>query len=50
MNGRPARRFEDLIFWQKSHALTLRVYKFTTEFPKHETFGLSAQIVEQPCL
>jgi four helix bundle protein len=44
MNGRPARRFEDLIFWQKSHALTLRVYKFTTEFPKHETFGLSAQM------
>jgi hypothetical protein len=36
MNGRPARRFEDFIFWLKSHALTLRVYKFTTEFPARD--------------
>ena len=44
MSRTPAQRFEDLLFWQKSHALTLRVYKLTAVFPKHETFGLSSQM------
>jgi four helix bundle protein len=44
VDRKPAQRFEDLIFWQKSYALTLRVYKLTTAFPKHEVFGLSAQM------
>ena len=44
MNRPPARRFEDLIVWQKSHALTLRVYRTTRSFPKEELFGLSAQM------
>jgi four helix bundle protein len=44
VDRKPAQRFEDLIFWQKSHALTLRVYKLTTAFPKHEVFGLSAHM------
>jgi four helix bundle protein len=44
MDRGPARRFEDLVFRQKSHALTLRVYKCTTSFPKPEILGLSAQM------
>jgi len=40
----PASRFEDLIFWQKSHALTLRVYKLTKIFPNNELFGLTSQM------
>ena len=44
MNRPPAQRFEDLIVWQKSHALTLRVYRTTRSFPKEELFGLSAQM------
>lgn len=40
----PAQRFEDLIVWQKSHALTLSIYKVTRTFPKEELFGLSAQM------
>jgi four helix bundle protein len=44
VDRKPAQRFEDLIFWQKSHALTLRVYKLTTAFPKHEMFGLTTQM------
>jgi four helix bundle protein len=44
MKMQPARRFEDLVMWQKSHALTLRTYRITTTFPKHETYGLSAQM------
>ena len=30
--------------WQKSHALTLRTYRLTTVFPRHETYGLAAQM------
>ena len=40
----PAESFQDLVVCQKSHALTLRVYKLTTKFPKEELFGLTAQM------
>ena len=40
----PARKFEDLIVWQKAHALTLRVYRVTRAFPKEELFGLTSQM------
>ena len=44
MDRAPAQRFEDLIVWQKSHALTLRVYKLTKSHPKEELFGLTSQM------
>jgi four helix bundle protein len=44
MDRQPAQRFQDLIVWQKSHALTLRVYKLTKTFPKEELFGLTSQM------
>jgi four helix bundle protein len=34
----------DLEVWQKSHQLTLRIYKLTAGFPKHELYGLSSQM------
>ncbi len=34
----------NLIFWEKAHQLTLRVYSITQAFPKEEQFGLTAQI------
>jgi four helix bundle protein len=40
----PAQKFEDLIVWQKAHALTLRVYKVTKAFPREELFGLTSQM------
>ena len=40
----PATRFEELIVWQKSHQLTLLVYKITVTYPKHELYGLVAQM------
>lgn len=40
----PARTFEDLVVWQKSHAVTLTVYRTTADFPKHELYGLTAQM------
>ena len=34
MAGAPAKRFEDLVMWQKSHALVLRVYQETASIPE----------------
>lgn len=36
--------FKDLIVWQKSHALVLKVYRVTERFPGIEQFGLVSQI------
>jgi four helix bundle protein len=40
----PARSFEDLVVWQKSHQLTLRVYRITSDFPNTEIYGLVSQM------
>ena len=40
----PARTFEDLIVWQKAHAFVIGVYRLTAQFPREETYGLTAQI------
>jgi four helix bundle protein len=39
-----ARSFEDVEIWKKSHAWVLKIYKFSENFPKHELFGLTAQL------
>ena len=44
MERKPATRFEELLVWQKSHALALRVYRLTKGFPKEELFGLTSQM------
>jgi four helix bundle protein len=44
MQRQPAQSFEDLIVWQKAHALVLNVYKTSREFPREETYGLTAQL------
>ncbi len=41
---RPAKRFEDLIVWQKAHALVLAVYHYSGGFPKSEVYGLASQL------
>jgi four helix bundle protein len=40
----PAKTFQDLLVWQKAHALVLGVYRTTASFPKQETFGLCSQM------
>ena len=40
----PAKNFEELVVWQKSHALTLKVYRLTAGFPKEELYGLVSQM------
>jgi four helix bundle protein len=41
---KPARRFQDLIVWQKAHQFVLSVYSFTRVFPKAERYGLTSQL------
>ena len=37
-------RFTDLKVWQRSHELTLKVYRLTASFPSAERFGLISQL------
>jgi four helix bundle protein len=39
-----AKTFEDLVVWQKSHSLVLKIYRLTQSFPRNELFGLVSQI------
>lgn len=36
--------YKSLKVWEKSHTLTLNVYKATNSFPKEELFGLVSQL------
>ena len=36
--------FRTLKVWDRSHSLTLEVYKATENFPKQEIYGLTSQI------
>ncbi|HET7273864.1 MAG TPA: four helix bundle protein [Longimicrobiaceae bacterium] len=36
--------FKSLLVWQKSHVLTLEVYRATRRFPDNERFGLTSQL------
>ena len=36
--------YRKLEAWQKSHAIVLRTYAVTADFPKSELFGLTAQM------
>ena len=44
MNKQAANTFQDLIVWQKAHQFVLRIYKFSSKFPKEETYGLTSQL------
>ena len=39
-----AKTFEDLVVWQKSHNLVLKIYRLTQSFPRNELFGLVSQM------
>ena len=38
------RNFRELKVWEKSHHLTMAVYKATAKFPRDEMYGLTSQI------
>jgi four helix bundle protein len=37
------RDYKKFLVWEKSHDLTLAIYKATSSFPKEEIFGLTSQ-------
>ncbi len=39
-----ASSFRDLRVWQKAMKLVAAIYRSTTEFPRHELYGLSQQL------
>lgn len=43
MKRQQAKRFQDLIVWQKAHQFVLSVYNYSAEFPKTEIYGLTSQ-------
>jgi four helix bundle protein len=44
MKREPAKSFEDLIVWQKAHALVLAIYRMSDVLPKNEQYGLTSQL------
>lgn len=40
----PVRNFRELIAWQKSMDLAVRIYGLTRTFPREEIYGLTSQI------
>lgn len=37
--------FKELKIWQRSHKLTLSIYKLSKSFPKEEIYGLTSQML-----
>lgn len=44
MSGTPSQGFEELIVWQKAHALVLKLYAASGSFPRTEIYGLTSQL------
>jgi four helix bundle protein len=44
MTREKAKRFSDLIVWQKAHQFVLCAYQLSANFPKTETYGLTSQL------
>ena len=38
-----AKSFQELLVWQKAHALVLKTYRLTNSLPKSELYGLTSQ-------
>ncbi len=44
MKREPAKTFQDLVVWQKSHQLVLQIYRLSADFPRSEIYGLTQQL------
>ena len=43
-NQNSAKSFKDLVVWQKGHLFVLEVYKYSSNIPKQEMYGLTSQL------
>ena len=41
--NKPAKSFQELVVWQKAHQFVLNAYRYSSEFPKSELYGLTSQ-------
>jgi four helix bundle protein len=41
---KPAKKFQELVVWQKAHRFVLEMYRLTSSFPRQETYGLTNQM------
>jgi four helix bundle protein len=39
-----AKKFQELLVWQKAHQMVLAVYKISCGFPREEIFGITSQL------
>ena len=44
MDRQPARKFTDLLVWQKAHGFVMSIYRMSEQFPKSEMYGLTSQL------
>jgi four helix bundle protein len=44
MHRAPAKSFQDLVVWQKAHQFVLATYRYSENFPRAETYGLTSQL------
>ena len=44
MGGAGIKTFKDLIVWQKAFELSIEIYRFSSEFPKPELYGLASEL------
>jgi four helix bundle protein len=44
MDSTRIRTFKDLVVWQKAFDLSVEIYRISSEFPKHELYGLSSEL------
>ncbi len=40
----PTRSFKEVIAWQKAHQFVLKIYRFSSFFPREEMYGLTSQL------
>lgn len=41
----PAKKFEDLVVWQKARQFVLAAYRLSQTFPRSEIYGLSSPLL-----
>jgi four helix bundle protein len=44
MDTGTAKSFQDLVVWQKSHALAIHIYRVSSRYPRTELYGLTSQV------
>jgi four helix bundle protein len=44
MSSTSIKTFKDLVVWQKAFNLSVEIYRLSSEFPKHELYGLASEL------